>query len=53
MTGAFLPLTFLLSRRIQHVLYKNPVTPCWVIDQDVGDGADQVAVLDNGTSAHE
>ena len=37
----------------QHVFNEDAVAAGGVVDQDVGDGADQVAVLDNGTSAHE
>ena len=36
----------------QHVFNEDAVAAGGVVDQHVGDGADQVAVLDNGTSAH-
>ena len=42
-----------LSRCVQHIFDKNPVTSCRVIYENMGDGAYQLAVLDNGTSAHE
>ena len=48
-----MPLSKLLSRRIQHILNENPVAPGGVIDQHMGHGSHQSAVLDDGAAAHE
>lgn len=42
-----------LSRRVQHVLNKNSIAFRRVIDQDMGDGADEFSVLDDRATAHE
>ena len=42
-----------LPCRLQHILDKDPVPPCGVIHQYMGDRADEFAVLNNGTSTHE
>ena len=49
----FLPLSYLLSRRIQHILYKNPVSSRRVIHQNMSHRVNQLSVLDDGTAAHE
>ena len=41
-----------LCRRIQHVFDEDAVAGGGVVDEDVSDGADELAVLDNGTAAH-
>ena len=41
-----------LSRRVQHVFDKDPVAGIRVIYKDMGDGADEFAILDDGTAAH-
>ena len=41
-----------LPRRIQHVLNKDAIPQGWVIDQDVGHGADEFAVLQYGAAGH-
>ena len=38
---------------VQYVFDEDAVAPGGVVDQDVGDGAYQVAVLDNGAAGHE
>ena len=38
---------FSLPRRVQHILNKDPISLGGVIDEDVGDGADQFAVLND------
>ena len=48
-----LPLSNLLSCRFQHVFDKDPVPSGRIIDQNVGHGAHQLAVLNNWTAAHE
>ena len=48
-----LPLSNYLFRRIQHILYKNPVPPCRVIHKDMSHRPHQLAILNNGTAAHE
>ena len=42
-----------LPCRFQHILNKNPISPCWVIHQDVGYRTHQLPILYNGTAAHE
>ena len=37
----------------EHVFNKNTVAAGWVADHDVGDGADELAVLDDRRAAHE
>ena len=39
--------------RIQHILNKNAVSRGGIVYEDVRDRADELAVLDNGASAHE
>ena len=41
-------LSKFLACRIQHVFDEDAVATGWVVDQDVGDGADQFSVLDDG-----
>ena len=43
----------LLSCRIQHILYKNSVSPRRVSHQYMSHRANQLSVLDDGTAAHE
>ena len=47
------PLSELLSRRIQHILNENSVTPGRIVHQYMGHCAHQFAVLYNGAAAHE
>ena len=47
-----MPLPQILSRRFQHILNINPITPRRVIHQNMGYRTNQLAVLNNGTSAH-
>ena len=35
-----------------HIIDEDPVPRCGVVDENVGDGAHQLAVLDNGAAAH-
>ena len=37
----------------EHVFDEDAVADCGVVDEDVGDGADELAVLDDGTAGHE
>ena len=48
-----MPLSNRLSRRFQHILDKNTIAPSGFVHQNVGDGADELAVLDDRTAAHE
>ena len=41
------------SRRFQHIVDKNTVARGRVIHQHMGHGADELAVLQNGTAGHE
>lgn len=40
-------------RRVQHILNEDPVPYRRIIDHNVGHRADQLAVLYDGTAAHE
>ena len=48
-----MPLSNHLSCRIQHILYKNSVSPRRVSHQRMSHRANQLSVLDDGTAAHE
>ena len=37
----------------QHILYKNRIPLCAVLDKHVGHRPDQFPILDNGAAAHE
>ena len=37
---------------IQHIFDEDAVAGCWIVDQDVGYGADETAVLDDGGAGH-
>ena len=50
-TGANAPVSN-LSCCLQHILDEDTVAPCGVVDEDMGDGADEAAVLDDGAAAH-
>jgi len=41
-----------LSCRIQHVFNKNAIARCGIIYQNMGHGADELAVLNDWTAAH-
>ena len=41
-----------LSRRIQHIFNKDPVSPGGVIHQHMSHSAYQLAILNNGAAAH-
>ena len=43
---------FYLCRRVQHIFYKNAISGGWVIYKNMGDSANQLAVLNNGTTGH-
>ena len=43
----------ILCRRVQHIFDEDAITRCGVIYQNVGHGADELAVLENGAAAHE
>ena len=47
-----LPLSKFLFRSIQHVFNKNPVAPGWVVYEEMGYGAYQFPVLDDGGAGH-
>ena len=47
------PLSYLLSRCIQHIIYKNPVSSRRIIYVYVGHSANQLPVLYNRAAAHE
>ncbi len=46
-------LLFLSPSRFQHILNKNAIARCRLVDQHMGDGADEFAVLQNGTAGQE
>ncbi len=39
------------ASKFQHILNKNPIPPAGILHQHMGDGADQVMILDNGCAA--
>ena len=41
-----------LSRRVQHVFDKDPVAGIRIVDKDMGDGADELAILDDRRAGH-
>ena len=43
----------MLSRGIQHVFDEDAVAPGGIVYKDMSHGADQFAVLKDGTAAHE
>ena len=48
-----LPLSKTLCRRIQHILYKDTVSPRRIIHQHMGHRTHQFSVLNNRAAAHE
>lgn len=53
MTEAKCLCQIILPRRVQHIFNKDPVAGIRGIYQNVGDGADEFAVLNDGTTGHE
>ena len=53
MTEAIHPCHFCLPCRIQHIFNKDPVTLGWIVDEDMGHGADEFAVLNDGAAGQE
>ena len=41
------------SRRAEHIFYKYSISHRGIVDHNVGDRADELAVLDDGRAAHE
>ena len=41
-----------LGCSVQHIFYEDAVTRCGVIHKDVGHGADEFALLDDGAAGH-
>ena len=41
-----------LGSSIQHILNENAISGGGVVDEDVSNGADELAILDDGTAAH-
>ena len=41
-----------LCGSIQHILNKDAISRCGVVDQDVGDSADELAVLNDRRAAY-
>ena len=46
-------VALILPRCLQHVFDENSIPNVRRVDQDVGDGADELAVLDDGAAGHE
>ena len=46
-------LAFQLCRSVEHIFNEDAVAGSWVVDENMGHGADEFAVLDNGAAAHE
>ena len=38
-------------RGVEHVFNENPVPRCRIVDENVGDGADELSVLNDGGAA--
>ena len=53
MTEAKCLCQIILPRRVQHILDEYSVPGIRGIYQNVGDGADEFAVLNDGTTGHE
>ena len=45
-------LLSLSPRRFQHIFNKDAIARRWLVDQRMGHGADEFAVLQNGTARH-
>ena len=41
-----------LCSRIQHVFDEDAIFRCGVVDQNMGDGADEFVILDDGAAGH-
>ena len=41
-----------ISHLIEHILNKNSISTRGIVDQHVGDGSDELAVLDDGRARH-
>ena len=37
---------------VQHIFYKSAIAGGRIVNEDMGDGADQLAVLNNGAAGH-
>jgi len=44
-----MPLSSMLSRRIQHILYKNTIPGILGIHQHMGDGSNNFSILEHRT----
>ena len=53
MTGEFLPLSNDSICCLQHILNKNTISPCRIIDENMSHSAHQFAILNDGAAAHE
>jgi hypothetical protein len=40
-------------RGVEHIFDENSVSGCRIVDEDVSDRVDELAVLDDGRAAHE
>ena len=52
MTGEFLPLSNDSICCLQHILNKNTISPCRIIDENMSHSAHQFAILNDGAAAH-
>ena len=58
MTEANLPLSFQsveksgLGCRFQHIFDEDAISRCGIVDEDMGHGTHQLAVLDDGRAGH-
>ena len=46
-------LFFFLYAHFQHIFHQNSITFGWFIQQDVSHRTHQLAILNDGTAAHE
>ena len=52
MTGANLPLSFLLFRGFEHILNENSIPSCRVVHKNMRYRADEFTILNDRTAAH-
>ena len=46
-------LRYQIAHLIEHIFDEDAISRGGVADEDVGDGADELSVLDDGAAAHE
>jgi len=46
------PLQYLLCSRLQHIFNEDAISGSWIINEDMGHCADELAILNNWRAAH-